>query len=142
MNRYSKKNVILPISLHDTVITSLSLSGGAGGELTLAFADGFFLVDGREAARSGPTSIRFSGIDYDFSRFYVFRDGRRIEVTADELAGYIAKHRLEIIGETYGYNQTKLTCHLFVGEIEEVQIELYHFQETVYEWDDASGIGS
>ena len=138
MNSYIKKNIILPIDLHDTTITGLEIkeSNTIDGELQLVFEDGYFLVQEKEVIKTDKSIIKFSGIDYDYSYVYYYEDTKRNEVSFEKLRDDIRKKRLEIIDEAYGYNLTKISGVIFdKNETIEFEIVIYHFNETVYEWE-------
>lgn len=141
MNRYEKPNAALPISLHDANITAVravpASSGDIDGKITLEFAEGYCKVDEREARQTGRAEILFSGIDFDFSHVYLCTKCMRREISFPELAEYVEKNSLEVIDETYGCNQSKFSCVLYIkSRWYDVEIEIYHFHETVYQWEE------
>ena len=141
MRRYEKKNLTLPVSLHDAVVTSVDPvtdpSDGSGGRLTLVFADGYFIVSENDVRRSGRATVMLSGIDYDFSHVYICGKTSRREISFGNLVEDTAKYPLEIIDELYGYNQSRFSGTMYAkGRWYTVEIEVYHFRETIYEWEE------
>ena len=52
-----------------------------------------------------------------------------------DLSKDISKYRLEVVDETYGYNQSKFGCSSFKEDlIYWVEMNIYHFNEAIYEW--------
>ncbi|NLM34840.1 MAG: hypothetical protein GX206_05315 [Clostridiales bacterium] len=142
MNQYIKPNLVLPISLHDAVITSIEIAPATSelidGTLTFKFSEGFYLVEENKVEVSGEATLKFTGIDFDFSSVYYCKENERQEVTFADLARDANMYRLEVVDETYGFNQSKFGCSLFKEDfIYWVEIEIYHFNETIYEWKNA-----
>jgi hypothetical protein len=142
MNSYTKPNVHLHISLHDARITEVTVhpatSDKADGAIVFVFGEGVTTVDSPEPNQTGKASVKFSGIDFDFSHVYAFKDGVRQEKSFEDLAKIIESHSVEIVDESYGYNYTHLAgCLYFEEGWQEIEIVIYHFGETVYEWEDA-----
>lgn len=140
MKEYMKPNVLLPISLHDARVTKVIVenptSSVNGGTLILEFEDGFFKVDEEEVYRTGKSSIEISGVDYEFSHVYYCEANNREEVGFSEFMKDVAVNSLEIIDETYGYNQTKYRGALFLAEKWiDAEVEIYHFNKTLYRWE-------
>ncbi|WAA12685.1 hypothetical protein [Fervidibacillus halotolerans] len=141
MHSYTKPNIILPISLHDAIVTKLRVQPATSklidGVLIFEFQDGFINVEKNDSYWTGKATVTISGIDFDFSHVYYYLGEERKDVPFSKLAEDIKMNRLEIIDETYGYNQTKFSCIMFEDdEYYDVEIEIYHFQETVYHWED------
>lgn len=132
MNQYIKPNLTLPISLHDTVISSIDITDDS---ITFNFSEGFYLIDDNKVEVSGQATLTLTGIDFDFSTVYYCKDKERHEVTFADLSKDISKYRLEVVDENYGYNQSKFGCSLFKEDlIYWVEINIYHFNEAIYEW--------
>ncbi len=141
MNTYTKPNVLLPVSLHDAKVTRIIVQPPTqnliDGQVTFEFADGYYKVDEVNSYQTKKASITISGIDYDFSHVYYCKNNSRHEVEFSQLAEDVQKHALEIIDEAYGYNQTRLSCYLYLeDDCYDVEIEVYHFNETVYHWEE------
>lgn len=140
MNKYIKPNLVLPISLHDAVITSIELTDANSkiidDAISLKFSGGFYLVADNKVQVTGEATLTLTGIDFDFSSVYYCKDNERHEVTFDNLAKDVCKYRLEVIDETYGYNQSKFGCFLYKEDsCYWVEMEIYHFNEAIYEWE-------
>jgi hypothetical protein len=141
MNHYLKSNIFLVFSLHDARITKMRVERFSqeikNGILSIDFDNGYFKIDEEKVMQTGKSSVSFSGIDFDFSHVYYFNEDIRKEITFEQLSKDIASNSLEVIDETYGYNLTKFTCNMIKEDSwYEVEIEIYHFNETIYEWED------
>lgn len=140
MKQFINPNLLLPISLHDAVVTSIDVTPATSKltdeRLTFKFAEGFYLVAENKVESSGEAVIKFSGIDFDFSSVYYCMENERQEVTFNDLARDVSRYSLEVIDETYGYNQSKFSCQLFKEDsLYWVEIEIYHYEDTIYEWE-------
>jgi hypothetical protein len=139
MRTYIKPNVLLPVSMHDAHVTnvtvSVSPSNAIDGGLVFEFADGYSIVDEKVSRQTKHSSITFSGIDFDFSHVYYCKDDSRKTIDFPQFAKDVQKFGFEIIDEAYGYNQTRFSGSMFLEkDWFEVEIEIYHFNETKYEW--------
>ncbi|WAA09103.1 hypothetical protein [Fervidibacillus albus] len=143
MHSYTKPNIHLPISLHDAIVTGLRVQPATSklidGVLIFEFQDGFIKVEKNDSYWTGKATVTISGIDFDYSHVYYFEGNERKEIPFSNFANDLKVNRLEIIDETYGYNQTKFSCILYKFEDDEyidVEIHIYHFHEAVYQWED------
>lgn len=141
LNRFSKQNVILPFSLHDARITSIEVKPATtnliDGRISFKFANGYCKVNEHNVQQTGKGSVIFSGIDFDYSHVYYCKENKRKEITFEQLAEDVEKSALDIIDETYGCNLSKFSCTMVTEDAwYEVEIEIYHFNETIYEWED------
>lgn len=125
-----------PYSLHDARICGMTLENG---ELLLTFDCGY--IDTAPPYRQVQGSIRISGVDLDFCCVYL------MEYT-DVLCGNYGAFRgrklpldefvrsfegLDVMDETYGYNQLKLTGFYSCGEyVLESIIEIYYEGDMSY----------
>ncbi len=139
MNTYHKPNVLLPISLHDAHVTNVTVqvspSNATRGGLIFEFADGYSIIGGKDSRQTKQASITISGIDFDFSRVYYCEGDCRKAIDFAQFAKDVQQYGFEIITETYGYNQTRFGGSMFLEATwHEVEIEIYHFNETKYEW--------
>lgn len=141
MNQFTKPNINLPVSLNDAIITSIkqrpSTSCEIDGYICFKFADGYYIVNENEVEQTGEAYVTLSGVDFDFSHVYYCKENKREEITFNQLAEDVEKNTLEVIDETYGYNQTKFSCNVMTeNDWYEVEIKIYHFNQTKYEWED------
>ncbi|RPF48098.1 hypothetical protein EDD70_0910 [Hydrogenoanaerobacterium saccharovorans] len=141
MHQATKPNVTLPFSLHDAKVTSMicnsATAGNIDGTVSFIFDNGYCKIEGNSAEQTGKASVTISGIDFDFSHVYYCNKNKRQEVTFPQLASDIDKNGLEIVQEAYGYNFTKWSGFMFKEKnIYEIEIEIYHFNETLYKWSD------
>ena len=139
MAQFIKDNINLPVSLHDSVITSMQQNSSASykmdGHIILKFTDGFYIVNKKELEKTGEAYILLSGVDFDFSHIYYFKENKREKITFNQLEEDIENYTICVINEMYGYNQTKFSCSMNKkNELYEVEIEIYHFNKTRYEW--------
>ncbi|MCZ0703062.1 hypothetical protein J2T56_001370 [Natronobacillus azotifigens] len=139
MNEYTKPNVTLPVSLHDAIITKVIVEKSStalfNDLLLFEFEDGFFKVGEKEVYKTRKSTIKISGVDFDFSHVYYCEGNRRIEVDFDRFSKDVNENAYEIIDETYGYNKTKFSGELLLKDRRvEVQVSLYHLHAAVYRW--------
>ena len=144
MNQLIRKNVIFPISLHDAKISSIliqpaSPEGLIDGGLTLVFDEGFYRIDNGVEKQISNALIKFSGIDFDYSLVYYFKDNIRQKISFEQFAKDVELLTVSVLDETYGYNHSKYHCTMYKdNDWHDVQIEIYHFKEIVYEWEEKS----
>jgi len=142
MNAYVKQNIMLPISLHDARVTKIIVNQSSDimcGSLRFEFEQGFYKVEDEAAHQTGKSFLEISGIDYDFSHVYYYKGNQREAMSFNKFAREVEGNAFEIMDETYGYNKTKLSG-LLMSEHQsydiEIEIEIYHFNASVYTWED------
>jgi len=138
VNTYVKPDVRLPISLHDAILTGMTVRRTDGrGELELEFAEGVFRVETGEAVRTGKAALLFTGVDFDFCRVSVCTKNARREAEWEAFAEELKKTPVEVTDEAYGYHSTFFRGYLYRrGNWREVEMEICHFAETQYRWED------
>ncbi|MEA5023616.1 hypothetical protein SDC9_22342 [bioreactor metagenome] len=136
MQEYVKPNMILPISLHDARLSSIRVESDM---IIFVMEDGIRTIDGNQVEQIGKAMVSFPKADFDFCRIYCTgRDNHRKEwdirdFTTKLQAGVFI---IDIIDETYGYNQAKFVCNMTVNhEWFACDIEIYHFGLIKYNWE-------
>lgn len=135
-----RDNIHLPYSLHDSQIKSFDVFDDV---LKIRFESG--ITSSIEPYEVVDASLLFSGVDYDFTSIYVLtyssiRSGNNGKFTGLKMSlkAYIEDPKfedckLEIIDETYGYNQTKLAGFMnHEQKISEFFLEIYHHGDMEY----------
>jgi len=136
-HHYEKPNMILPISLHDTRISRIETENDC---IIFIFQDGFYVIDSDTVRLSGKAEIAFPRVDLDFCSVYCTgSDNYRKRYDIQDFVVLMKEHEaiIEIIDETYGYNQAKFSCSLIISEVlHDCEIEIYHFGQMKYVWED------
>lgn len=137
MKEYIKPNVILPVSLHDTRISNIVIENDT---ITFVFDDGIYVIGDKEAERSGRATVSFYKVDFDFCRVYcIERNSYRVQMDIRDFAKKFRENPviIEIIDETYGYNQAKFSCFIMTEEEWfDCDIDIYHFGQMKYLWEE------
>lgn len=141
MNSYTKPNVYLPISLHDARVSEFQIVPASinkqDGMIIFIFENGFKITSDAEVYQTGRAIVKFSGIDFDFSHVYYCKESHKREISFEELAKEIKNNSFDVLDESYGYNLSKLVGNMTTQDNwHDVEIEIYHFNETIYEWED------
>ncbi len=133
MPEYIKPNMTLPVSLHDARVTDIIAEGDT---VVFVFADGIRTV-AEDVRQTGYAAVTFTKVDFDFcSVSCTTPEGLR---TGFEIMAFAAARPLpvlDIIDETYGYNQAKFSCNLTQnGAWCVCDIEIYYLGEMRYTWE-------
>ena len=140
-NFYRKPNLMLPVSLHDARVEMISIRRGEkllSGELTLYFPEGIRAEVEGEWVITGPGEVRFGGIDWDFSGIRYYEGDSLTERSFEEFSADLKESSWEIVEESYGYNRSVFSGYRYRDGFFRVVMEIYHFKETEYFYDDAS----
>jgi hypothetical protein len=139
---YRKPNMILPISLHDGRLNLIKIEGD---EITFILEDGFRTIKPGNVSETGRAVISFPKVDFDFCEVScIGKDGYRQKWDIRDFAAKLEEHNdiIDIIDETYGYHQAKYSCNMIhQSEWFECLIEIYHFGEMMYTWEEPSSQG-
>jgi len=137
MNEYVKPNLILPVSLHDARLSSIDFDND---NIIFIIEDGILAIKGDKTEHTGKTRIFFPKVDFDFCRVYCTgKDNYRQKWDIRDFAAHMRNNRviIDIVDETYGYNQAKFSCGMYMNEDwYDCEIEIYHFGLMKYVWDD------
>ena len=124
----------LKFGLHDVHIKKIKIQkiDSFSANVTFMLLDGVYTCD--EDIEPIPCNILFEGVDLDFSNIYVMTifgvNHGKIKGHKYSLKKFIKKYKkadIEIVDETYGYNQSKFSGYLYTEEGDlEIMIELYH----------------
>ena len=124
----------LPFGLHDVHIKKIKIQkiDSFSANVTFMLLDGVYTCD--EDIEPIPCNILFEGVDLDFSNVYVMQicgvNHGKIKGHKYSLKKFIRKYKksdIEIVDETYGYNQSKFSGYLHTEEDDmEIMIDLYH----------------
>ncbi len=133
MPEYIKPNMILPVSLHDARVTDITVKGDT---VVFVFADGIRTV-AKDVRQTGYAAVTFTKVDFDFcSVFCTTPEGRRTGLGITAFAAARPLPMLDIIDETYGYNQAKFSCNFTQsGAWCVCDIEIYYLGEMRYMWE-------
>ncbi|MDF2656402.1 MAG: family acetyltransferase [Bacillota bacterium] len=139
---YNKPNLILPISLHDGRLNLIKIEGD---EIIFILEDGFRTIKNGNVSETGRAAISFPKVDFDFCEVScIGKDGYRQKWDIQDFAVKLEAHRyiIDIIDETYGYNQAKYSCNMtHQSQWFQCLIEIYHFGEMKYTWEEPSTNG-
>ena len=139
MKQTIRKNITdIPYSLHDAEISKLDVKGKT---LTLHFKNGY--VQNEEPYDDVKGTVEFAGVDWDCSFACVYKCKEfTLENTGaiegekqmlKDFAENFGKATLEIVDETFGYNETKLEGYLYRGkDTFECSIGIYHMGDMSY----------
>ena len=131
-------NIILPYSLHDMRISAMKAEGNT---LTLLFENGFLKVG--DPCEQVEGHLRFDFVDWDFSIVYLYDgfdeegrfSGRQLMLL--DFIDLFPNVQFEVVEEAYGYNSSKFTGFLSLGEdIRQLTLEIYHLGSMNYITDD------
>ena len=136
MKEVYRENITgLPYSLHDARVDKISI---LPEKITMHFPNGYLKpAKTDELAVAG--YIEFLKADLDFCFVYIFDEAGNEGPFQGEK--YLLHHfcevypslDFEIIDETYGYNQSKFSGYLYIGEeMKECMIEIYHLANMRY----------
>lgn len=138
MEWMERKNITnLPYSLHDAHINKIIMKGTS---VKLYFREGYYIPCSGDCI---PVEgyIEIQAVDEDFCYVYVMNTNGypgKFKGKKYKLKEFIKKHSkidMEIINETYGYNQSKFSGWMYKGKkkkIREFIIEIYHFGSMKY----------
>lgn len=137
MPGYEKPNMILPISLHDVRFNRIKIKDDT---VFFVIEDGIYIIRDGEEEQTGKAQISFPKADFDFCRVYCTgKDNIRKQWDIRDFAELMQEKRMviEIIDETYGYNQAKFNCMMLMNEDSfDCEIEIYHFGLMKYTWEE------
>lgn len=136
MREITRKNMVdLPYSLHDAHINKISMKDT---NVMLYFDEGYYVTDNGDTVQA-KGYLEFNGVDLDFCDVYIMnmdRNSSKFKGKKYSLKRFIKKHPeidMEIIDETYGYNQSKFSGFLYKGKkIKEFMMEVYHLGDMKY----------
>mgnify|MGYP000968179667 CR=1 FL=1 len=136
MHNYEKPNMILPVSLHDARLSRIKIENDG---IMFIIEDGIRTINGSQVEQTGKAMVSFSKVDFDFCKVYCtggdhYRKEWDIRDFAEKLqsGGLI----IDIIDETYGYNQAKFSCNLTVNSAWfACDLEIYHISPMKYVWE-------
>ncbi len=140
MNFYSKPNPILPVSLHDARVQKIAMRRGEkplSGELVLYFPEGIRAEMKGKWDITGSAEVRLGGIDWDFSGIRYYEGDSVTERSFEEFSADLKESSWEIVEESYGYNRSVFAGYRYRDGFFRVEMEIYHFKETVYFYEDA-----
>lgn len=137
MKRTIRPNIVPAYTLHDMQVSDFQLSGD---DLKMVMQTGLIKNTPPESQPDG--WVEFHKVQWDYSYVYL--------MAGEGLAGNVGKFRGEkmflkeflrrfpepsytILDETYGYNQTKYSGFLYVGEaLQECILEICHDGDMVF----------
>lgn len=135
MSYYEKPNLLLPVNLHDARLNRIEIENDV---ILFVMEDGIRTIHGNQVEQTEKALVYFPKVDFDFCRVYrTGKDNYRKECDIREFAIELQSGGLmiDIIDETYGYNQAKFNCNLTAnGEWFSCDIEIYHFEPMKYIW--------
>ncbi|MBE6905144.1 MAG: hypothetical protein E7476_02550 [Ruminococcaceae bacterium] len=136
MNNYEKPNMILPVSLHDARLNSIQI---ANDTIIFIMEDGIRTINDSHVEQTGKATVSFPKVDFDFCKVYCTgKDNYRKEWDIQKFATELQTSRMiiDIIDETYGYNQAKFSCDLTMNSEWwfDCELEIYHFGPMKYNW--------
>lgn len=139
-------NITHPYSLHDCSISSIRTSENT---LLLDFKTGIVRISDNVPVAA---TLCFNEVDWDFCSIYLIEytsirsgnvgrfTGEKLNLKefivrqADDQEAASATVSMEVIDETYGYNQSKFNGYTeHDGRMKEFIIEIYHFAEMIYQ---------
>lgn len=137
MYEYEKPNMILPVSLHDARLNSIEIDND---RVIFIMEDGIRTINDGYVEQTGKAKVFFAKVDFDFCKVYCTgKDNYRKEWDIREFATKLQTSRMiiDIIDETYGYNQAKFSCNLTINAEWwfDCELEIYHFGPMGYAWE-------
>lgn len=137
MHEYEKPNMILPVSLHDARLNSIEIENDI---VIFIMEDGIRTINDSNVEQTGKAKVFFNKVDFDFCKVYCTgKDNYRKEWDIREFAMKLQTSRMiiDIIYETYGYNQAKFSCNLTMNTEWwfDCEFEIYHFDPMRYVWE-------
>ena len=140
MPDYEKPNMMLPVSLHDARLNHIEI---ADDTICFVIEDGIRTIQDDQVEQTGKTQIFFPKVDFDFCRVYCTgKDKFRKQWDIRDFAKQMRNNQMmiDIIDETYGYNQAKFGCNMTMGRNWfDCEIEIYHFGLVKYLWEEQRG---
>lgn len=140
MPDYEKPNMILPVSLHDARLNHIEI---VDDTICFVIEDGIRTIQDDQVEQTGKTQIFFPKVDFDFCRVYCTgKDKFRKQWDIRDFAKQMRNNQMmiDIIDETYGYNQAKFGCNMTMGRNWfDCEIEIYHFGLVKYLWEEQRG---
>lgn len=137
MPSYEKPNMILPISLHDVRLNRIQTENDT---ILFVIEDGIYMIQNGQVEQTGKAQISFPMVDFDFCRVYCTgKDNIRKQWDIHNFSELMLENQMmiEIIDETYGYNQAKFNCTMIMNEdLFDCEIEIYHFGLMKYTWEE------
>lgn len=137
MHEYEKPNMELPVSLHDARLSNIEIENDI---IIFIMEDGIRTINDNHVEQTGKAKVTFSKVDFDFCKVYCTgRDKYQKEWDGRDFAKKLQSNRMiiDIIDETYGYNQAKFSCNLTMNnEWFDCEIEIYHFATMKYVWEE------
>lgn len=142
MKKTVRTNIVdLPYSLHDAHINKIQVKqvNEYEAKVKLFFDGGFFVPrDGDTVHIAG--RLLFEKVDLDYCSVYVLnttgKKNRKIKGKEYELKAFAKKYKvldMEIVDETYGYNQSKFSGFMYSkNKMYEFIIEMYHLGDMTY----------
>lgn len=138
-----KLNTNSDYSLHDSRINHLVIEENT---LSFKFSSGFYKIEEPTLQINAMyCSVIFEDIDWDNSSVYVFRYSNDLPESNSDFTGrkysisdYIKimereNHELDIVNESYGYNQSYYSGYIMRGEtILEFKLEIHHLGHRSY----------
>lgn len=135
MKEIEQKNIIdLPYSLHDARVNKINI---ASDKVIMHFNEGYYKLENDCKLIKG--YIEFSNADLDHCSVYIFDltgdfgkfSGEKFNL--QDFSKTFKNIDLEIVDETYGYNQSKFFGYIYEKDIiKECIIEIYHFNNMKY----------
>lgn len=137
MNNYEKPNMILPVSLHDARLNSIQIENDT---IIFILEDGIQTINNSHVEQTGKATISFPKVDFDFCRVYCTNnDNYRKEWDFQKFVTELQTNKMiiDIVDETYGYNQAKFRCDMIMNSVMwfDCAIEIYHFLPMKYVWE-------
>jgi hypothetical protein len=136
MKEITRKNMVdLPYSLHDAHINKMKIKDT---NLMLYFDEGYYVpVNGDTVLVKG--YLELNEVELDCCNVYIMnmdRNYRKFKGKRYSLKKFMNKYPeidMEIIDETYGYNQSKFSGFMYKGKKnKEFMMEVYHFGDMKY----------
>ncbi|MCA0981030.1 hypothetical protein [Exiguobacterium aestuarii] len=134
MKQYTMRNRSVPISLHDAVITEVTVMGST---IRLVFEDGIRDLFRKEAVWTGRATVTISKVERDSSSLTRFGESTYTVCSIEQLSHFVKRGRFEIVDELYGYRQLLFRCMWLTDTTcETVELNLSHASELVIRWED------
>lgn len=141
--KYVKPQIKLNYSLHDSRVNKIEISERS---LIFYFEEGFYkLGNPVQKIDARQCQLIVDGVNWDFSYIYILdsvdvsmNDNGSFQGVKYSIANYhkvmmTQKHKLDIVGETYGYNQANFSGFIMLDEkILEFKLEINHTGDLNY----------